>query len=206
MSIKAMNYVWEHSPQKGSSLLLLLAIADFADDDGRAFPGVDRLAKKTRMGKRNTQYLIKKLVESGELIVDSNKGIETGQGKTNLYQIALDSRGANFAPLNSQGVQNGVQGVQGVAPDPSVRSISINKGEDNTVFKDFINSLKSEIQPKVRAIPLTAQIKFVELRDACMILTAPQADQEWLTIRQKRAVDRAAGECGLTRVEIQARV
>ena len=34
MSIKVQSHVWEHSPAKGGELLILLAIADFADDNG----------------------------------------------------------------------------------------------------------------------------------------------------------------------------
>jgi hypothetical protein len=49
-----MNAVWEHSAQTGSALLMLLAVADFADDAGSAFPSVSRLAKKLELlnGKR----------------------------------------------------------------------------------------------------------------------------------------------------------
>lgn len=34
MSVKASAQVWERSGHSGSNLLMLLAIADFADDDG----------------------------------------------------------------------------------------------------------------------------------------------------------------------------
>jgi hypothetical protein len=34
MSIRVMTKVWDHSTQKGSTLLLLLALADHAADDG----------------------------------------------------------------------------------------------------------------------------------------------------------------------------
>jgi hypothetical protein len=40
MSIKVMSLVWEKSQAKGKELLLMLAIADFADDWGEAFPGI----------------------------------------------------------------------------------------------------------------------------------------------------------------------
>ena len=55
MSIAWMNYVWEHSDQKGTSLLLLLAIADHANDDGICWPSVARLAHKARTTKRQAQ-------------------------------------------------------------------------------------------------------------------------------------------------------
>lgn len=53
MSVRTMAKVWELSANRGNDLLMLLAIADFADDDGNAYPSVQTLAHKCRMqGKR----------------------------------------------------------------------------------------------------------------------------------------------------------
>ena len=40
MSVKVMAHVWKHSKQSGLRLLLLLTIADFATDEGEAWPGL----------------------------------------------------------------------------------------------------------------------------------------------------------------------
>jgi len=87
MSVRVSNYVWRHSKQKGAALLLLLAIADQADDDGRnAWPSVATLAKKIRMTSRSVQLLTERLVAGGELRV------EEGGGKhgTHRYSVVLD--------------------------------------------------------------------------------------------------------------------
>lgn len=89
MSIRIMSHVWQHSAQKGSALLTLLAIADMANDDGECWPGVDRLAKKTRMTERNLQMTIRKLEEAGELQVVPNAGAKTKTGCTNRYKVIL---------------------------------------------------------------------------------------------------------------------
>jgi len=67
MSIACMNRVWEQSKMKGSPLLLLLAFADFADDNGFCWPSIDTLAQKIRMSKRQTKRLIQRLEETEEL-------------------------------------------------------------------------------------------------------------------------------------------
>lgn len=64
-----MTRVWDHSSQKGSELLLLLAIADYADDNGFAWPGLETLANKTRLSIRHTTRLVGQLAETKELIV-----------------------------------------------------------------------------------------------------------------------------------------
>ena len=47
MSIKVMNKVWEtEMVSDHTELILLLAMADFSDDEGYCFPSVRKLAKK----------------------------------------------------------------------------------------------------------------------------------------------------------------
>lgn len=74
MSLRALTVVWEESKQEGSALLLLLALADFADDKGRSFPSVDTLSKKARMSRRSVQRIGGELVKAGELIIEENAG------------------------------------------------------------------------------------------------------------------------------------
>ena len=69
MSIEVMNLVWTQSEQKGSSLLLLLAIADNANNKGEAYPGIEYLSHKVRMSRRQTQRLVQELDKSNELAV-----------------------------------------------------------------------------------------------------------------------------------------
>lgn len=85
MSIRVMSLVWEHSKQQGSALLVLLAIADFADDDGYCYPSVERLAHKSRMSVRNVRYILRQLEESGELVIERGGG----RHRTNRYRVML---------------------------------------------------------------------------------------------------------------------
>jgi len=84
-----MSRVWEHSRHKGSELLLLLAIADFADDDGRAYPSIARLATKTRLSKRNVQLVLRRLEESGELAIEQG----AGPNGVNVYTVCTGRLG-----------------------------------------------------------------------------------------------------------------
>lgn len=74
MSIRVMSRVWDSSPSKGSELLLLLAIADFANDAGEAWPKTATLAEKVRMSERQVQRMIKALVADGQVRVRPNAG------------------------------------------------------------------------------------------------------------------------------------
>jgi hypothetical protein len=131
MSIKVMTAVWAKSKQKGSALLLLLAIADHADETGKAYPSVDTLAEKIRMTPRNTQFLLRKLEESGELNIESN----AGRHGCNLYRILSmgenisPSEGENISPekitggvkkLRGGGEKSRTKGVKALSPEPSL--------------------------------------------------------------------------------------
>ena len=83
MSVLVTGTVWKTSRQTGSALLLLLAIADIADDEGVAWPGINRLAEKTRLDKRTVYRLLSKLQAEGELEISSGRG----RRHTNHYRV-----------------------------------------------------------------------------------------------------------------------
>jgi len=68
-----MSKVWAESQQKSNELLLLLAIADNANDNGYCWPGIEYLAEKTRVSRRTVIRLIKRLEDSGELFASHNR-------------------------------------------------------------------------------------------------------------------------------------
>lgn len=83
MSVRTMARVWEASRHGGTELLMLLAIADFSDDDGNAYPAVPTLAKKCRTTPRHANRLLGALREGGELEIRVNEGPKG----TNRYRI-----------------------------------------------------------------------------------------------------------------------
>lgn len=120
-----MQRVWKFSRHSGSNLLMLLAIAEYADDAGFAFPSVETLALKCRMQRRNANMILAVLRDSGELQVMRNDGPRG----TNLYRIALGEGGHAAAPLQATaGMQALARGsakhcpapLQGLADKPSI--------------------------------------------------------------------------------------
>ena len=95
MSIKSMSLVWENSQHSGTDLLMLLAVADFSDDDGVAYPAVEKLAHKCRMSKRNAQERLKVLADSGELSIFKNQG--PPPKFPNLFRINFASLGVKYS-------------------------------------------------------------------------------------------------------------
>ena len=52
MSIAIMNQIWNTRTSGGTHRLLLMALADRADEDGICWPGVDYLANKVQVTAR----------------------------------------------------------------------------------------------------------------------------------------------------------
>ena len=73
MSQRAQSLVWERSRAKGSPLLVLLAIADYARNDGRdAWPSTQTLAKRARLTDRATLLILHTLEQAGEILIEPN--------------------------------------------------------------------------------------------------------------------------------------
>lgn len=90
MSVRMMALVWELDLPKPEKFLAL-ALADFADDDGgNIYPSVARLAWKTSDSTRNVRRLLRRLEESGLLVIVQRGGGRfgfTGRGITTLYRL-----------------------------------------------------------------------------------------------------------------------
>src|SRR5258708_4763672 len=114
MSVHVSAYVWEHSTQKGTALLLMLAIADIAHKNGVAFPSVATLARFIRMSERNTQRVLAALENCGELEIKRNggpNGCHLFRIKLNLT-LPLFEGGDKLSPDKLSGykpVKNGVK-------------------------------------------------------------------------------------------------
>lgn len=86
MSVEISAHVWKRFPGVGSEMLLALALADHADDEGKhIFPSVPNLAVKSRQSERSVQRYLRKMEEDGWLIcVRRSRG---GPYRTSEYRI-----------------------------------------------------------------------------------------------------------------------
>lgn len=81
-----MSWVLDHSTATGSDRLVLLAIANHCDKQGRdAYPGLQLIADEARVSKRTAIRSIQNLEEIGELHIERGGGAHN----TNRYVIAM---------------------------------------------------------------------------------------------------------------------
>lgn len=83
MSNAVLNTVFTFSVSKGLDRLVLVAIADRADDEGCAWCGTEDIAKRAGIARNHVTRHTKNLAAMGELEV----GFRQGEKNANLYRI-----------------------------------------------------------------------------------------------------------------------
>ena len=85
MSLEAITWAFKQTLDPGSKITLL-ALADYADDDGRSFPRVKTLAEKTSLSVRTVRDRLRKLEELGYLVTSSQERLD-GSQMSNEYTL-----------------------------------------------------------------------------------------------------------------------
>ncbi len=89
MSIRVMTLIWDTCLYDGGTLIVLLAMADWANDDGtKVHPGLETLAGKARMTVRGTQKCLVNLRKDG--VINAVAAARGGRSKVTEYKINLE--------------------------------------------------------------------------------------------------------------------
>lgn len=93
MTLEVMNTVWEHSKEKGTKRLVLLALADAANHDGYCWPGIEYIARRCKCSGRYIIKIIAELEQSGEIFAAHRPGRNRG----NVYFVTVNTNIEDFA-------------------------------------------------------------------------------------------------------------
>src|ERR1700757_4536602 len=111
-----MSQVWEYTRiESQAELLVLLALADHARDDGLCWPSMRSIAGKARIEERSAQRIIRRLIEKGLVELVLQGGCTACVTTQTLYRVM----GSN--PRQTRGGTGGRPGAsvsQGVRGDP----------------------------------------------------------------------------------------
>lgn len=88
-----MSMVWRDETLGATDKIVMLSLADHADDEGFCYPSIARLEKRTGLKRRTVQDALKRLRSRGYVTVYANKG----RGGANLYKVSPG--GAADAPV-----------------------------------------------------------------------------------------------------------
>ena len=127
MSIRAIDWVFRYAPYRGSAFIVLIAFADWGDDEGRnIFPAIPSIAHKARISDRAAQYIVRRLERDGIIQRDISGG---GRGQRAQWRLIMDSeawpaalkkRVQLFAPYREP------ERVQALAPFDEPERVQVN--------------------------------------------------------------------------------
>jgi hypothetical protein len=182
MSIKVMTWVFDNSPMTNSNRLVLLALADHADDETwSCYPSIARLARKARLSESTTRRALQCLERAGAISVKVHGGESRREDRrTNRYTILQKHGVSDCNPVTTYGVSNhdlrgvksGVYGVSTVTPKPSLETSiepSVDLPEETTrkVIKELaLQAQDTAIKEGVSITSKAAHLKACEERIA----------------------------------------
>ncbi len=161
MSIKVMSAVWEGAAADGGTLLVLLALADYANDQGVCWPSRASLAHKARLSERQVRRALAALRAAGavDVIADAK------QHTPPRYRVRVDKlsslpRGDTHA---ARGDTDGSPGGTPTTPKPSLEP-SIESTATTTVPAGLIFSLYEQhvgtIDPWIGSVLQEAEVEY----------------------------------------------
>jgi len=122
-----MNWAWRQALTPALKLVLM-ALADAADDQGVCWPSVSTLAKKCTVSTRTVQRSLRVLIHSGLLIAETRQRRD-GSSTSNRYRLLIVG-GDNLSPPCETGDTRPGQGCRG---DPDMPVIP---GTTNRIIID----------------------------------------------------------------------
>jgi len=137
--------------------LVALTIADFADDEGKAWPSLATIARKSSLSESSVRRHLRKLESAGILQVIPRKD-KTGRDTSSLIKIA--GEGVNLLPLQPDRLGCLPDGVEGVCQTPSLslnHQYEPSKENTRVLFNQFYTSYpkrKTGLLPKRHSINL----------------------------------------------------
>ena len=137
-----MSYVWEFGPEKQADRFVLLALADYANDEGECWPSIAGICRKTCMSERGVQGVIQRLKINGWVSIS----VGSGRKNCNVYTIKNPAppapRSSCPPQMNAETPQMDVENPAPPAPEPSITikkpSKSIDHKDSFAEFWDWV--------------------------------------------------------------------
>ena len=133
-----MNWAWRQTLTP-TLKLVLMALADAADDQGVCWPSISTLAKKCSVSTRTVRRSLRVLMDSGMLIAEARRRGD-GSSTSNRYRL-LVAGGDNMSPPRDAGVTRPGQVCHG---DPDAL---VTPGTTNTIVIDPPQPVASDERP-----------------------------------------------------------
>lgn len=153
VGVMATRMAWEAKAETASQRLMLLAIAKYADQDGKAFPSVESLCADTCLNKKTAFKVLKELREAGVIAVHKRP---TNNG--NCYSIVgtCSENGTTDIGTTENGTtKNGTTGCTKNGTSVVPKTVHEEYQEENN--EESIATHVADASPSVPEFGLTAE-------------------------------------------------
>jgi len=145
MSVKVMARVWAHSKCSGTALVTVLALADWADDEGWSWPSLPKLAQKARLGTRQLCKVLSDIEQhTGEIRRERSSG---GRNKRTRYRVTIPENSVLENTVTENTVSQRQETVS-CRTGALIRHRSVNKRESTESDKPIPDSLSTKEKRK----------------------------------------------------------
>lgn len=120
MSWRATSWAAEQKTGSPISKLVLLKLADNANDEGICWPSLETIAAHTELSRRTVQDHLARLEAMGKIAIEERKA-ETGASLANRYRLLMAVEGAAAAPP-MEGAGNAPRGAARAREDAQPRT------------------------------------------------------------------------------------
>lgn len=156
-----MSRVWAHSRCTGTELLTVLALGDWADDDGWCWPSLPKLAKKTRVTVSQLCKILTAIEQrTGEVYRERSSG---GQNRRTRYRVSIDENSVtdNSVAGNSVADNSVIHASQTVSPTRGaiIHHRSVNKRESKSPVQSSAVKKSQKSRIPVEQLELTDSLR-----------------------------------------------
>ena len=89
MSFAALDWAWKVRTGNAGRKAVLMALAQFADEDGVCYPGQETLATHTELSARSVRDHLAQLEADGLLVRTERRWADSKKRRTDLYQLQI---------------------------------------------------------------------------------------------------------------------
>lgn len=153
MSVRAMTWAMEQKVGNPTTKLILMALADFADEEGKCFPSQGRLAEIAECSVDTVQRHLTK-AEQASLIVRQKRGSKRGGGgrTSDLYVLQLGELSRKVRSNSKGGLSRKSEGIK--PHSYAVGTVTSEPPEEGSeVQRAKTHAAQDEVQPAAQASP-----------------------------------------------------
>ncbi|CNH56555.1 helix-turn-helix domain-containing protein [Yersinia intermedia] len=148
--------------------LVLIKLADNANDQGECWPSVPYIADQCEISERSVQNHIQELVKSGLVRIEERKS-ENGLNRSNVYHLRLNSTGANAAPRTSHSLEPVIDPNTPLTPQGETENILADAERALAYYNELTHTRCEDSSPFETLLTATKSRKAYALADLQLV-------------------------------------